>query len=98
MMRLQNCLSELIVSAGIDLGDLIRFALFELSFKNKNVCTFPEPVLEEIQLRTIITWSKENGVERPIKPELRHYEVKYCCILGAKMFKVSDGVRLSPVL
>ena len=37
------------------------------------------------------------GGERPIKPELRYYEVKYCCILGAQMFKVSGGVRLSPM-
>ena len=31
-MRLQNRLSELMVSAEIDVGDLIRLALFELSF------------------------------------------------------------------
>ena len=32
MIRLQNRLSKLIVLAEIDVGDLIRFALFELSF------------------------------------------------------------------
>ena len=32
MPRLQNSLSEVIVSAEIDVGDLIRFALFEFSF------------------------------------------------------------------
>ena len=37
------------------------------------------------------------GVERPIKSKLGYYEVKYCCILGVQMFKVSDGVRLSPI-
>ena len=63
MMRLQNRLSELIVLAEMDIGDLIRFALFELSFNLNAIrilCTFPEPVLEEMQSRTIINWSKEN--------------------------------------
>ena len=32
VMQLQNRLSELIVSAEIDVVDLIRFALFQLSF------------------------------------------------------------------
>lgn len=34
-----------------------------------------------------ISGARKRGVERPIKTELRYYEVKYCCILGGQTFK-----------
>ena len=32
--------------------------------------------------RTILGAGKR-GVERPINPELKYYDVKYCCVFGA---------------
>ena len=37
-------------------------------------------------LRTI-SGARKRGVEKSIKPELKYYEVKYCCILGGQSFK-----------
>ena len=34
-----------------------------------------------------IAGARKRGIERPIKPDLRYYEVKYCCILGGETFK-----------
>ena len=34
-----------------------------------------------------IAGTRKRGIERPIKPDLRYYEVKYCCILGGETFK-----------
>ena len=66
-----------------------KFALFE-AFQSKlehhkNVA-FTE--FWKRDSRTICG-ARKRGVERPIKPELRYYEleVKYCCILGGQTFK-----------
>ena len=83
MMRLQNRLSELIVSAEIDLGDLIRFALFELSFNLNAIrmyVLFLSRFWKKFSREPLLPGVRKMGVERPIKPELRYYEVKYCCI------------------
>ena len=34
-----------------------------------------------------IAGARKRGVERPIKPELRYFEVKYCCITRGQAFK-----------
>ena len=34
-----------------------------------------------------IPGARKRGVEKSIKPELKYYEVKYCCILGGQTFK-----------
>ena len=85
MMRLQNHLSQLIVSAEIDIGDLIRFALFELSF-NLNAIRMYVLLLSQFWKKfsrePLLPGVRKMGDERPIKSELRYYEVKYCCILG----------------
>ena len=36
--------------------------------------------------RTICA-ARKRGIDRPLKAELKYYEVKYCCIHGGRSFK-----------
>ena len=45
--------------------------------------------------RTIKAASKR-GVDRPLAPALKYYEIKYCCIHGGQAFKArGKGIRSS---
>ena len=68
-MRLQNRLSELIVSAEIDVGNLIRFALFELSFNLNAIrmyVLFLSPFWKKFSQEPLLPGVSKMGVERPI--------------------------------
>ena len=41
-----------------------------------------------------ISGARKRGVEKSIKPELKYYEVKYCCILGGQWFKAKGKGKL----
>ena len=34
-----------------------------------------------------ITAARKRGIERPLKTDLKYYELKYCCIHGGRSFK-----------
>ena len=31
--------------------------------------------------------AKKRGVDRPLKPELKYFQLKYCCVHGGQKFK-----------
>ncbi len=57
------------------------FESFEQLFKKEN---FVE--LWKRDTRTIAA-ARKRGVDRPLSPCLKYYEVKYCCVHGGQAFK-----------
>ena len=40
--------------------------------------------------------ARKRGVDRPLKPELKYFQLKYCCVHGGQKFKPrGDGKRLT---
>ena len=58
-----------------------KFASFESKLERYKNVVFAE--FWKRDLRTILE-ARKRGVERPINPELKYYEVKYCCVLGGQ--------------
>ena len=73
-----------------------KFSSFE-SFESK-LERYKNVVFAEFWKRNsrTILGARKRGVERPINPELKYYEVKYCCVLGGQTFKAKGkGKRVT---
>jgi len=74
-------------------GDSVTFSVGELfksfseleqklnAYKTKNFCEFWKRDARTVESAT------RKRIDRPIKKELKYYEVKYCCIHGGQAFK-----------
>ena len=66
------------------IGD--KFSSLE-EFKLKVECFLQERSFYRAVEERLQNDARKRGIERPLKTDLKYYELKYCCIHGGRSFK-----------